>query len=209
MTHNAIYDLIFPFINNHINMAKLETLTKKDVEQLRQENAGLWAEELLRKSIFVTTQKDNVLEGEIVCVEPFTGNESGLQDDRRFRKKERQQGEVLILDRYGNPMLFLVVDGNPEKQEIIWIKELRVRKEGGSTNGKKMKFTAFLKEAGIDPKDLEFVKDEFDGVQAWDPDRESTLHIDDPRTGVQSVRAGIKQAVKDVNEWSLGEFHKG
>lgn len=190
-------------------MAKLEALSKREIEELRQERSGRWAEELLRKSIFVTTQDGDLLEGEIVCVEPFTGNEQGKQDDVRFREKQRKQGEVLILDRYGNPMLFLVANGHPNKQEIIWIKQLRVREEGGSPKGKKMTFAAFLKQAGLDPKDLGNVLSQFDGVQAWDQDPESTLHIDDPRMGVQSIRAGIKKAAKDVNGWSLGEFHKG
>jgi len=189
-------------------MPKLETLTKKQVETLRQENAGRWAEELLTKSIFVTKQDGDVLEGEIVCVEPFAGNEPGKVDDRKFREKKRKQGEVLILDRYGNPMLFLVSDGRPHMQHIIWIKELRVR-DDESARGKKMKFSAFLKEAGLDPKDLENIRDQFDGVQAWDQDPNSTLHVEDPQMGVQSVRAGIKQAVKDVNAYSMGELHKG
>ncbi|MFC1599540.1 hypothetical protein ACFL3T_00750 [Patescibacteria group bacterium] len=187
----------------------LENLSKQEMDKLLKERPGRWTEALLKKSIVVTTQEDDVLEGEIVTAVAFSHNEPGKQDDKRFKEKERKVGEVIIYDRYGNPMLGVVVNGDEDKQETVWLKEFRVRQEGGSPKGKKVSFGKFLTEAGLDPKDLAQVLEDFDGVQAWDPDDDSTLHITDPVIGVQSQRQAIQRKVGSVTAECLGEFHKG
>ena len=180
-------------------------LSRAEVEKLRGEDVFRWAEELLQKSLYGTDPKGKEVEGEIVRVQPFTGNKKGGYEDKTFSESQRSQGETLILFYHNSPQLFIVVD--PLSQKIVWIRELNM-------GGKKVTFSKFLEALGMTRKSLGDryngeIQKKFDGVQAWSDNYQGSLKIGDPASGASRVQGEIKRLVTDLNEYSLGEFRKG